>query len=98
MSLPVVFSDKAEKDLQDLFDYICVHSSPHIALDYVTRIRKECLSLTTMPHRGTPSHTRKGEVRKIGFEKSATIGFRVESARVLILRVFYRGVNVSAYL
>ena len=53
MKLKVVLTPEAQDDLYELFDYIDEHDGPDRALNYIERIEKACMSLQTLPNRGT---------------------------------------------
>jgi toxin ParE1/3/4 len=95
VSRPVVFTPEAQKDLLDLYDYIADRSSPARALGYINRIEKACMSLKTLPERGTRRDDLRAGLRVIGFERRVSIAFRVSSDSVAILRILYGGRNVE---
>lgn len=95
MAASVVFSNDARRDLLDLYAYIRDRSSPVVARGYIDRIRDFCRELSTFPKRGM-SRSDLGEgVRIVGFERSASIVFKVAGAQVIILGIFYRGRSIS---
>ena len=53
MKLKVVFTPEARDDLLELYEYIAAHGSPERAIAYIERIQKACMSLRTLPDRGT---------------------------------------------
>lgn len=91
----VFFRPRARKDLISLYRYITKESSPRIAANYIGRIEKACLNLSSLPQRGTavPSHI--AGLRTMGFERRATILFCVGAEKVEILRVFYGGQDLG---
>jgi toxin ParE1/3/4 len=95
LSPQVVFSPEAQKDLFDLYDYIAAHSSAERAIAYLGRIENFCLSLKTVPERGTRKDEVRPGLRIIGFEQRLTIAFQVQSNRVTILRLLYGGRDLS---
>ena len=91
----VHFSAKAVEDLDRLFVFIAERSSLEIADGYLARIEQLCLKLRTFPNRGTAvKGTIKG-LRRMGFERRATILFRVGDRRVEVLRILYGGRNID---
>ena len=54
-------------------------------------------SLATFPQRGTKRDDLAPGIRIIGFERRATIAFRVEDDTVRIVRIFYGGRNYETY-
>lgn len=91
MSLPIVFTPEAQDDLFGLYDYIADHSSPERAMRYLDRIEKSCLSLVTLPERGTRRDDLRPGLRVMGFEHRVLIAFRVSAESVAILRILYGG-------
>jgi toxin ParE1/3/4 len=87
----VTFSAKAVEDLDRLFHYIAEHSSAETADGYLARLEELCLSLRTFPHRGTAVEGAVEGLRYVGFERRATILFRVGETKVEILRILYGG-------
>ena len=68
-----------------------MQAGPAVAGDYIDRIEEACLSLETSPMRGTRRDDISQGLRIIGFERRATIVFRVRGSRVTIVRIFYGG-------
>lgn len=87
----VAFRPLAEDDLLGLHDYIEQQAGRKIAGDYVARIESACMSLRNAPMRGTLRDDIKPGLRIIGFERRATIVFRVMQSEVVIVRIFYGG-------
>jgi toxin ParE1/3/4 len=87
----VSFRPRAEQDMFGLYQYIAEKSGLSVAGGYVERIEAACLALATFPERGTKRDDIRPGLRTIGFERRATIAFRVEKAEVVIIRVFYGG-------
>lgn len=90
----VVLSDAAVSDINEIFDYILAEAGERIARDYVGRMRDFLQRLDLFPHRGTLIDS-ESNLRSVGYERRATIVFRVEHAQVIILRVFHRGRNIE---
>lgn len=94
----VVFAPEAEDDLLRLYDYIAEAASPNIAIGYIERVEKTCMSLSLASERGTSKdHIRSG-LRIIGVEKRTVIAFTVSHDRVTILRIFHGGRNWEVHL
>jgi plasmid stabilization system protein ParE len=90
----VVLSSSAVSDINELFDYILADAGERIARDYVGKLRDFLLRLDLFPHRGTLINS-ESNTRRVGYERRATIIFRVEDDQVTILRVFHRGRNIE---
>lgn len=91
MKLQVVFTPEARADLFELYEYIAERGSPDRALAYIERIEKACLSLRTLPGRGTLREDVRPGLRVMGFERRVLIAFRVNSKSIAILRILYAG-------
>lgn len=89
----VVFSPEAEDDLIKLYEYITASASPIVAFGYIERIEEMCSVLSTVPLGGTNRDDIRPGLRTIGFERRATIAYRVIQDRLEILRIFYGGQN-----
>ncbi|MGA2207414.1 MAG: type II toxin-antitoxin system RelE/ParE family toxin [Terracidiphilus sp.] len=91
MKLKVVFAPEARDDLFELYDYIAHYGSPDRAMAYIERIERACMSLQTLPNRGTLREDLRQGLRVMGFERRALIAFRVNPGSVAILRILYGG-------
>ncbi|CAN5644772.1 hypothetical protein BH10PSE5_BH10PSE5_35840 [soil metagenome] len=94
----ITFRPAALDDLLNLFDYIADEVSPTVAGGYIDRIEQSCRSLTTFPERGTRREDLAPGLRILGFERRATIAFRVIGGDVQIVRIFYGGQDFDAAL
>jgi toxin ParE1/3/4 len=94
----VVFRDDAVADLTALYDYIANHSSPQIAIGYIRRIEEACMRLATFPECGRRRDDILPGLRTIGFERRATIAFRVLKTRVEIVSIAYGGHDFESEL
>jgi toxin ParE1/3/4 len=91
----VNFLAEAIDDLDSLFCYIAEKTSIEVAGPYLARIEKLCLSLEFFPQRGTSVTGDVEGLRTMGFERRATILFRVRQERIDILRILYGGQNLE---
>jgi toxin ParE1/3/4 len=94
VSYRVVFSPEAHADIIDLYDYITVRSNAMIALGYLERLERSCLSLATFSNRGTRRDDVRRGLRVMGFARRVTVGFAVTADIVTILRVLYGGRDI----
>jgi toxin ParE1/3/4 len=94
----VRFLAAAAADLDELFRHITKESSPETADRYLNRLERFCLSLSTLPARGTVVPGRVPGLRRMGFERRATILFRVSEDKVEILRILYGGRDLTPVL
>ena len=65
---------------------------------YIVRIRSRYARVGLAPMGGAPQAALGDGVRSVPFERTATIFYRVEPDRVLILRILRRGRDVTAQL
>ncbi len=89
--LKVSFRPSAEADLRELYDYIANEASASVAAGYIDRIETACLGLETFPMRGRSRDEIRPGIRTLGFERRATIVYRVLKFEVVILRIVYGG-------
>ncbi|HKH97097.1 MAG TPA: type II toxin-antitoxin system RelE/ParE family toxin [Beijerinckiaceae bacterium] len=95
----VVFRPAANADLARLYAYIRdQNGGPTVAIGYIRRIRAACERLGDFPDRGTRRDDLARGLPTLGFERRATIAFRVPRDSVQIVRVLYGGRNVDALL
>jgi plasmid stabilization system protein ParE len=91
MAYSVAFSKEAEIHLQEIEAYLAERFYPANAEQFVQRLTKACLALGAAPYRGTKRDDLADGIRTTGFERRATIYFKVVEERVYILGVLYRG-------
>jgi toxin ParE1/3/4 len=87
----VVFRPEAEADLFALYRYVAEASSGTRAEAYITRIEKACMTLALFPESGARRDDIAPGIRTIGFERRATIAFRVLDRVVEIVAIAYAG-------
>lgn len=90
----VVLSSSAVSDINELFDYILAEAGERIARDYVGKLRDFLHRFDVFPNRGTLINS-ESNTRRIGYERRATVIFRVEDDQVTILRVYHRGRDIE---
>jgi toxin ParE1/3/4 len=98
MTHTVRFRPAAEADLFNLYDYIAREAGREVAGGYIERIEAACLALEHFPRRGTRRDDIRPGLRTMGFERRATIVFRVQDEEVLIVRIFYGGQDFERVL
>lgn len=98
MAHRVYFRPQAEADLIALYEYIAGSAGAVTAGRYLDRIEAACLALANFPERGTRRDDILPGLRTIGFERRATIAFRVLKARVEIVTIAYGGRNFGSAL
>ncbi|TVZ73836.1 type II toxin-antitoxin system RelE/ParE family toxin [Rhizobium mongolense] len=93
MAHRIEFREAAVEDLKALYLHIASESGRERAGAYIGRIEATCMSLATFPERGTVRAHIHPDLRIIGFEHSASIGFIVHDGIVDILRTLPKGMN-----
>ena len=91
MTHRVVFRPSAQSDLFAIYNYIEKESGAARAGGYIDRIEAACMALSTFPERGSVRDAIGSGIRVVGFERRASILFRVDGQQVLIPRVLYGG-------
>ena len=91
MAHKVVFRPSARSDLFAIYNYIEQENGAARAGAYIDRIEAACMALSTFPERGSVRDAIGPGVRVVGFERRASILFRVDGEQVLILRILYGG-------
>jgi toxin ParE1/3/4 len=94
----VRFRPRAEADLFALYRYIAAESGHEVAGRYIDRIETACMALEDFPERGTKRDDIRPGLRTIGFERRATIVFRMARSDVTIVRIFYGGQDYERWL
>jgi toxin ParE1/3/4 len=94
----VYFRPRAEADLVALYEYIASQAGVVVAGDYIGRMQAACMALATVPERGTRRDDILPGLRTIGFERRATIAFRVLRTRVEIVTIAYGGRDFESTL
>jgi toxin ParE1/3/4 len=92
----IVFTPRAERQIDRLHAYITNHASESRADAYIARIVAFCEGLTTFPIRGHRRDDLLPGLRTIGFERRATIAFVVTTETILIEGIFYGGQDFEA--
>lgn len=98
MAHKVYFRPQAEADLFALYEYIAGKAGATIAGNYIGRIEAACLSLENFPERGRRRDDILPGLRTIGFERRATIAFRVLKTRVEIVTIAHGGRDFESEL
>ena len=96
----VDFDPAAEADLDDIGRYIAGKASVAIALGFIDRLERACLSLADAPWRGTTRDEIRPGLRTFGVERRATIVFAIDedARRVVILAVLFGGQDMRKAL
>jgi toxin ParE1/3/4 len=94
----VVFSEHADSDLRDLFNYIVEQSGYDAsARRFIDGIVDRCAELQDFPQIGRPRDDLQVGLRLLTF-KSVVIAYRLEARSVIILNIFARGRDFEAIL
>jgi toxin ParE1/3/4 len=87
----VIFTPRAEHQIDSLHEYITENASEARADAYVARIVNFCVALATFPLRGQQRDDLLANLRTVGFERRITIAFVATPDAVLIEGIFYGG-------
>lgn len=88
----VVLTEKAESDMESIYDYIATESlAPEAAIGQYDRIANQILTLTDMPARigvmnSEPEHTLKVRKMPVG---DYYVLFQIRESQVVVLRVLH---------
>jgi len=96
----VIFTPRAERQLDSLYAYIAAHGGELRADNYVSGIVADCQSLATFPERGTMRDDVRPNLRIMGHARRVTIAFSVNITTeiVAIHGVFYGGQDFEPVL
>jgi toxin ParE1/3/4 len=96
----VIFTPRAEAQLDGLYQYIADHSGEARADHYVGGIISDCLSLATFPERGIKRDDVRPNLRIKNYAKRVMIAFSIDPTRniVAIHGVFYGGQDFEPVL
>jgi toxin ParE1/3/4 len=96
----VTFSRHALTDLASIRTHIARARTSAFADSFVDRIVSYCQSFSEFPHRGTLRDEIRPGLRTVGWRRTVTVAFRVNSTteEVLILGVLYRGRDLARVL
>ena len=96
----VIFTPRAERQLDGLYAYIADHSEESRADNFVSGIVADCLSLSMFPERGTKRDDVRPNLRTKGYARCVTIAFSVDAATnvIAIHGVFYGGQDFEQLL
>jgi toxin ParE1/3/4 len=92
----VVFTPRAERQLDKLHAYNTEHASESPADVHIARIVAFCTGLAPFPDRGRKRDDLLPGLRTIGFQRRATIALVVSADAVLIEGIFYGGRDFNA--
>ncbi|MBX3485349.1 type II toxin-antitoxin system RelE/ParE family toxin [Phenylobacterium sp.] len=91
----VVLRLRAQKDLDEIAQWIADEASVDVAVNYVRRVEDYISRLDVGSHRGTLRNEIRPGLRTVGFEGRLTIAFLVEETTVSVVRIFRAGRNWS---
>jgi len=96
----VIFTPRAERQLDDLYTYIADHSAEERAQRFVGRIVDHCLNLATFPERGARRDDIRPNLRTTSYVRRVTVAYSVDAltATVTILGVYYGGQDFERLL
>lgn len=89
----VILAPEARDDLIALYDWIAAAAHPRTALGYIERIEAFLEGMRVASERGTRRDDIRPGLRIVSFERRVTVAFTVDTASVVVLRIFYAGRN-----
>ena len=95
MTFELVIDPRAEADLTEIYDFIAERSGWQRAATYIASIERLCFGLTNFPERGRSRDDLKPGLRAIAHRRRVLIAYAIDGRRVVILRVFNAGRNVT---
>ena len=98
MTRTVVFSARAERQLDVLYRYIEEHASTARAESFVGGIVAYCHAFEPFPERGTRRDDIRPGLRILGYRRRVTLAFTVEAGTIAFLGVYYGGEDYEADL
>ncbi|MBS3647032.1 type II toxin-antitoxin system RelE/ParE family toxin [Pseudaminobacter sp. 19-2017] len=98
MTHTVLLSGAAWDDIAELLEFLVPRAGESVARAYVDRLIGFCEGFSLFPERGTRRDDISPGLRTVGYRRQATIAFRVEADRVIILRILYGGRDLSRLL
>lgn len=91
----VLLHPKAETELNALYDTVAEKAGAVTAWNFVSGIRTFCSKLSDFPERGTERVELMPGLRIVGYRRSVSVAFIVETEAVIILGIFYGGKNFT---
>lgn len=98
MNFEIIFSKRAERQLDELFQTIDAESGVDRAKRFVGSIVDYCRGFSTFPERGRRRDDILPRMRVVGFRRRASIVFAVEASRVVVIGIYYGGQDFESDL
>lgn len=96
MPLELVYSASALADLEAILLHIAL-DSPRIARQWLAEIEKRCRLLCEFPELGVEREDLAAGIRIFPYRR-AVIAYRIQPARLRIVRIFYGGQDYSVLM
>ena len=87
----VIFSPRAEQQLDALYSYIAEQGEEERAERYISNIVTFCQRLSLFPERGAKRNDLRPRLLVIGYAKRVNVASSVKDDRVTIHGIFYGG-------
>jgi toxin ParE1/3/4 len=98
MTHAVILSDRAERQLDNLFETIEAESGRERAKQFTSSILAYCRGFSTFPERGLRRDDILPGARVVGFRRRVSIVFVVEPGSVVFLGIYYGGQDFESDL
>jgi toxin ParE1/3/4 len=90
----VVITGSAERDLQELHDWIEADRGSAVAERFLAKVTDFCAGLAHFPYRGRVMPGSGGTIHTLAMRRVLTVAYAIFPDRVEVLRVLYRGRDV----
>lgn len=91
MTFEIILSERAQRQLDELFQTIEAESGIDRAKHFVESIVRYCNGFSTFPERGRRRDDLLPGMRVVGFRRRASIAFVVETKSVVFIGIYYGG-------
>lgn len=92
----VVWLERADLDLDAIYQWVADRSDPETALGFVLQIEEAAERLADFPNRGSPRNAIKEGLRSIPHARSVSIFYTVQLDQVRIVRVIHARRDLNA--
>lgn len=98
MTLEIILSSRAERQLEKLFETIEAESGFVRAQQFTASIVAHCRGFSTFPERGLRRDDILPGARVVGFRRRVSIVFVVEPQRIVFVGIYYGGQDFESDL
>lgn len=95
MKREIILTADARDDITDLYDFIANRDGAQRAIAYVERFQAWLAELAHFPERGMNRNDLFPGLRLLAYRRQLTVAIQVQTERVFVLRVAYRGRDID---